>query len=59
MSRQGHAFDVRRRDFPDRPGVPPKLYLTCSCGYVAAVRRTERAVVEAGAAHLRTEGVIT
>lgn len=47
----GHALDVQRRDF-DEFDAPPKFYVTCSCGYAARVRRTEKAALEAGVFHL-------
>ncbi len=35
----GHEFTVVTRDFPER-GVPSKYYVTCTCGYESAVRRS-------------------
>ena len=46
----GHRGDIERRDFPD--GVQPKFYITCSCGYAARVRRTEKSAIDALVFHL-------
>jgi len=47
----GHVLEVDRRDF-DEFDAPPKFYVTCSCGYVATVRRTERTALEVAAWHI-------
>lgn len=46
----GHVGDVKRRDFEG--DIPPKFYVTCSCGYAARVRRTEKTALEALVFHL-------
>lgn len=47
----GHEPDVKRRDFPEYD-APPKFYMTCTCGYQAVVRRTEKTALEAVVFHL-------
>lgn len=42
--RLGHELSVIRRHFDD-PGIPPKFWLRCSCGYESAVRRSEKALL--------------
>jgi hypothetical protein len=47
----GHTLHVDRRDF-DEYDAPPKFYVTCTCGYAATVRRTEKAALEVAAWHI-------
>lgn len=47
----GHELQVDRRDFPEFD-APPKFYVSCSCGYRAIVRRTEKTALEAAVFHL-------
>ncbi len=39
----GHELSVLRRDFPEW-NVPPKFFLTCTCGYKATAKRSQKAL---------------
>lgn len=49
---QGHVLSVEVRTRPDFPDAPPKWFVSCSCGYQAAARRSRSAANGAMAVHL-------
>lgn len=41
--RLGHVLSIVRQELA--PGMPPKLWLECTCGYRSTARRSEKAVM--------------
>lgn len=48
----GHELSVIERRRPDFPEAPPKYWVTCTCGYTSAARRSRSALNSAMAIHL-------